>query len=407
MEVRRTVPVTLDVNSDDAALLEQTVDTFLWSAQYVTDHAFAGEYVTTSKTTLDEETYDEVREATDGFNGGLVQAARNKAADACKSVVAQWKQGKKASKPRFTSRSMTFDRRTLTVFPEQEKITLTTLGDHSRVHADLNLPKNSDGYQYKYLNNDDWEYTESTLHYRDGEWYIHLGYRTPKENIETNTGNGSDADTDESMTENGTVLGVDFGVNQIAATSTARFFDAGELNHTRREFERTRGELQRTGTQSAHRTLQNASGREERYVKHVLHTVANGIVEEALKHDCNGIILEELTNIREHCEFAKWQSVWAFRKLKDFVTYKAEYEGLFVDTVNPRNTSNRCNECGFVHDDNRDGELFECVKCGKRNHADYNAAKNIAELYLSRGHQPPCERSVSQYALKSGPLTPM
>jgi hypothetical protein len=91
------------VDSDDAALLEDTVDTFLWCAQYVVDHAFQGEYVTTSKTQLDDETYDDVRKRTDGFNGGLVQAARNKAAEACKSVVTRWKQGKKASKPRFTS----------------------------------------------------------------------------------------------------------------------------------------------------------------------------------------------------------------------------------------------------------------------------------------------------------------
>jgi hypothetical protein len=105
MEVRRTVPVALDVASDDAALLEDTVDTFLWSAQYVVDHAFTGEYVTTSKTTLDDETYDDVREVTDGFNGGLVQAARNKAAEACKSVVARWKNDKKASKPVFTART--------------------------------------------------------------------------------------------------------------------------------------------------------------------------------------------------------------------------------------------------------------------------------------------------------------
>ena len=83
--MRRTVPVKLDVDSDDIALLTDTVDTFLWAAQYVTDHAFQGEYVTITKTTLD----DEVREATDGFNGGLVQAARNKAAEACKSVVAK------------------------------------------------------------------------------------------------------------------------------------------------------------------------------------------------------------------------------------------------------------------------------------------------------------------------------
>ena len=65
--MRRTVPVALDVDSDDAALLEDTVDTFLWCTQYVVDHAFEGEYVTTIKTTLDDETYDDVREKTDGF----------------------------------------------------------------------------------------------------------------------------------------------------------------------------------------------------------------------------------------------------------------------------------------------------------------------------------------------------
>ena len=63
MEVRRTVPVTLDVDSPDDALLEETIDEFLWAAQYVTDHAFQREYVTTSKTTLNDETYDDVRES--------------------------------------------------------------------------------------------------------------------------------------------------------------------------------------------------------------------------------------------------------------------------------------------------------------------------------------------------------
>ena len=139
-----------------------------------------------------------------------------------------------------------YHRRTLTIFPAQEKITLTTLGDHGRVHADLCLPDDEDGYQYEYVASDDWEYTESTLHYRDGDWYIHLGYRTPQ-------------DEAQATTENGTVLGVDLGVTQIAVTSTARFFHASELNHYRRECENTRGELQQTGTQSAHRTIETLS----------------------------------------------------------------------------------------------------------------------------------------------------
>jgi transposase len=83
------------------------------------------------------------------------------------------------------------------------------------VKADLALPSENDGYQY--LDDEDWEYTESTLHYQDGEWYLHLGYR--KEKTDT-----------KPTTQDRTVLGVDLGVNQIAVTSTARFFSTGKLN---------------------------------------------------------------------------------------------------------------------------------------------------------------------------------
>jgi IS605 OrfB family transposase len=387
---RRTLITRFELRSaDDEQLLLDTIDEWRDGCNIGSDLAWEtchtkSDVRTTAKDTIKQQTELGDQHAT---------LACHEVAGAIKSCIERRKQDKKATQPQFTSRSMVFDRRTLTVFPEQEKITLTTLGDHSRVHADLALPENPEGYQYDYLTDDEWEYTESTLHYRDGEWYIHLGYRTPR-------------DDDESTTQHGAVLGVDFGVNQIAVTSTARFFDAGELNHYRRECERVRGDLQETGTQSAHRTIEQLSGRENRYVKHVLHSVANGIVEEALDHDCAGIILEDLSDIRDDLPFAQWHAEWAFRKLKAFVEYKAEYEGLFVDTLNPRNTSKRCNECGFVHDNNRHSGEFACRRCGKQNHADYNAAKNVAELYLLRGHQPPLGRSVSQYALKSGSRTP-
>ena len=390
---RRTLITRLALRSDgDEQLLLDTIEEWRDGCNIASDLAWntchtKSDVRTTAKETIKKQTQLGDQHAT---------LACHEVAGAIKSCIERRKQDKKASQPQFTSRSMTFDRRTLTVFPDQEKVTLTTLGDHSRVHADLVLPQDGEGYQHEYLDSDEWEYTESTLHYRDGEWYIHLGYRTPKE----------EPDADNSTTQHGTVLGVDFGVNQIAVTSTARFFDAGELNHRRREFENVRGQLQETGTQSAHRTIQQLSGREDRYVKHVLHSVANRIVEEALDHDCAGIVLEDLSEIREDLPFAQWHSEWAFRKLRECVEYKAEYEGLFVDTIDPRNTSKRCNECGFVHDDNRHSGVFECRRCGKRNHADYNAAKNVAELYLRRGHQPPRGRSVSQYALKSGARTP-
>ena len=388
---RRTLITRLNVRSrEDHNLLSDTVDEWLDGANLGSDLAWETCHTKSDVRTLAK---DHIKRETE-LGDQHATLACHTVAGAIKSGLERRKNGKKASKPQFTSRSMRFDRRTLTVFADQEKITLTTLGDYSRVHADLCLPDNEDGYQYSYLQSDKWEYTESTLQYRDGEWYIHLGYRTPKN------------EEPDSTTENGTVLGVDLGVNQIAVTSTARFFTAGELNHYRRECEKIRGSLQQTGTQSAHRTIQSLSNREERYVRHVLHTVANGIVEDALEHDCVGIVFEDLTDIREELSYAAWHSEWAFRKLRSFVEYKAEYEGLFVDTLEPRNTSKRCNECGFTHPDNRNSETFRCLKCGKQNHADYNAAKNVAELYLRRGHQPSGRRSVSQYALKSGSRTP-
>jgi len=196
MEIRRTVPVALDVDSDDAALLADTVDTFLWSAQYVVDHAFQGEYVTTSKTQLDNETDDGVREKTDRFNGALVQAARNKAAEACKSVVERWKQGKKASKPRFTSPHVVYEERTATVHDDYVSLATTD----GRVEADYVLPdEDSDTPHSDYLFSDDDEITGAELHYRDGDWMFHIHCKKEME-----------ADTSEQAAiENGTVPGVD------------------------------------------------------------------------------------------------------------------------------------------------------------------------------------------------------
>lgn len=65
-----------------------------------------------------------------------------------------------------------------------------------------------------------------------------------------------------------------------------------------------RGNLQECGTRNAHRTLERVSGREDEYVTHVLHSVANGIVEEALRYECAGIVFGELDGIRERLPVA-------------------------------------------------------------------------------------------------------
>jgi putative transposase len=371
MEVRRTVPITLTVDSADAALLEDTIEEFLWAAQYVTDHAFQGEYVTTSKTTLNDETYDDVRDATQ-LHSNHVQSARNKAAEACKSVVERWKQGKKASKPHFTSPHLVYEARTATF--HDDYVSLATLD--GRIEADYVLPENPEGTPHqKYLFNDKYDITSAELHRKHGEWQLHICCTADVE-VDTSA---------QATPENGTVLGVDLGVNTLAVTSTGTVWSGDEFEHWRREYEKRRGDLQECGTRWAHENIQSVGRKEEGRFKQTLHRISDELVTEARQNGCTVIAFEDLTHIRNRTG-ASWGHTWAFNRLYEYVEYKAEAYGLTVGQVNPENTSRRCSQCGFTHPDNRKGTSFECLKCNYQNDADYNAAKNIGLRYL-RGTQ--------------------
>ena len=73
----------------------------------------------------------------------------------------------------------------------------------------------------------------------------------------------------------------------------------------------------------------------------------------------------------------------------------------------PAYTSQRCSHStgGYTHEDNRDGDEFECLECGKELHADYNAARNIGWRLLQGWHTSGAGGANCQVALKSGPVT--
>ncbi|GAA0263433.1 hypothetical protein GCM10009000_094660 [Halobacterium noricense] len=192
-----------------------------------------------------------------------------------------------------------------------------------------------------------------------------------------------ETDTAETVTENGTVLGVDLGVNNLAVTSTGTFWTGDEFDHWRREYENRRGDLQQCGTRWAHENIQSVGQKEEGRFKQALHRISNELVAEARQNGCSVIAFEDLTDIRERTG-ASWGHKWAFKRLHEYVQYKAAEDGITVKQVEPANTSRRCSHCGFTHPDNRNSEAFECLKCGYENHADYNAAKNIGLRYLRR-----------------------
>lgn len=64
--------------------------------------------------------------------------------------------------------------------------------------------------------------------------------------------------------------------------------------------------------------------------------------------------------------------------------HKARYHGARIVRVPPAFTSQTCHACGHVAPGNRESQaVFRCVACGRRAHADVNAAKNILAAGLA------------------------
>jgi putative transposase len=392
--LRRTAITRLLLTDEQQELLDATISE--WKTACNISSRIGWTCGETRKTHLQDLAYDEVREET-RLGSQHTILATHQAAAALSGVdeIEDLDEDYTTSRPTFTSTTVKYDTRTMTVFDDRS-VSLTTVD--GRIRCDLNLPDEADGYQYTYLEDDDWEVTESTLSKRDGKYYLHLGFRTDKPEKQVDV-QGDDEDR--------TVLGVDLGIVNIATTSTAYFASGRELRHQHREFERIRGRLQQTGTQSAHRTIQQMSGRESRYVRDQLHQVANQILEEAVTHDCEYIAFENLRHIRERAPPVKEFHQWAHRQLVDLVEYKAEAEGICVEFVDPRNTSRRCPECGHTSNGNRVKQAeFECESCGATQNADYVGAKNVGWRYVRRGLQSSRRTGDSQLALKSGTVTP-
>ena len=394
MEVVRNIQVKLDVSTEDSDVLDETFEQFRHAAQHVADHGWDDNphNITKTKNTLHHETYSDVRENL-SLQSSLVQSARNLAATAlgnCKDRIID--EDGKASKPEFNGTVVVYNGRTITY--NDDRVSLATVDD--RVTADYVTPVNEDGTPFEDYWTDDWEKTEATLHKRDGTYYLHVAV---KKDVDP-------ADSSDDESENGVVLGVDLNVDgSVAVTSTGAFLgNADYLTHRRDEYERRRGNLQQTGTRSAHLTIKSIGSRFARWSADYLHSVSNALVQEARENNCTAIAFENLKHIRKRISNASKFQQWAFRELHRHVEYKAEEYGIDVDDVAPAYTSQRCShgECGFTHEDNRDGDEFECLKCGKQLHSDYNAARNIGWRLVQHRLKSGAGHASSQVALKSG-----
>jgi len=79
-------------------------------------------------------------------------------------------------------------------------------------------------------------------------------------------------------------------------------------------------------------------------------------------------------------KFNRRLSHWLYASTVDWLRQKCEEEGIWLAEKNPAYTSQFCPICGKWDRRNRVGDKFRCIHCGFSNHADLNAAQNLALL---------------------------
>lgn len=391
LEVDLTIPVKLSIPRERQEDVQDTIQQFQHAVNYTIDNAKENgeEYYPTTKKGLHDAVYHDLRDQTN-LPANLCVRAYSQAGDMLKSTIADWKKGTCRELPVFSKETVIYDKRTLTI--KDRSATLATV--NGRVPVDFEIGS----YQRDYLDDDEYEKRMRTLHYdaHDDEYYLHI---VLKREVEERDGDR--------------VLGVDFNLKNVAVTSTGTFFDGGRLNWLQNHFHRVKSSLQHKGTRSATQALKRLSGRENRSVLNRLHMISKNVVQEAVEYDCSIIAVEDLTEIRESMK--SWNSriqrqmhSWGFRKLRDFIEYKAALEGIRFEAVDPHYTSQSCSRCGHQESSNRKSSgWFECQECGYEVDGDYNAAKNIGLRVVDSVPDDKCSSGLGnrcQLALKSGTL---
>jgi IS605 OrfB family transposase len=147
--------------------------------------------------------------------------------------------------------------------------------------------------------------------------------------------------------------------------------------------------------------IENLAGRIDKAYMTLNHQLSRSVIDFAKDQGAGVIQMEALDGLKDELSGTFLGSRWRYFELQNFIGYKAKEAGIEVRYVNPRYTSRRCSECGFInmeftreyrdaHRENGKTAMFKCPQCeGKMKTSekeykgldpDYNAARNLAVL---------------------------
>jgi IS605 OrfB family transposase len=349
MKLVKTVKCKLEVNQDQQNILKETLNRFANACNDILK--VSKENRTTNKVKLQYLCYRAIKERYVLPANLVIRAIAR---------VAVKRKGKKKARF-FNAKSLDLDQR---IFSFKEKDMTVSISTHAGRLKGIKLSLGN--FQRGILKGQN--PTSATIVYQKSQKAFYINFVLKKE---VTVPSGSNP------------IGVDRGIYNLCTTSNGLKFSGKQVKHIRKHYSKLRQSLQAKGTKGAKRLLRQLSGKEQRFMKDINHTISKRVVDSCKPNDI--LVLEDLKYIRDRIRLAKKQRLvqhsWAFGQLGDFIEYKALERGIPVAYVNPRHTSQKCPKCEHIERSNRNGHRFSCKSCGYVNNADIVATINIAGVF--------------------------
>jgi hypothetical protein len=215
--------------------------------------------------------------------------------------------------------------------------------------------------------------TSTTLHKRKGVWWLTLSF---------------DQDVPVQTDPSAPCVGVDVGIANFITTSTGKHYGTfhGKLakrhkrdREKRRRKAKLRACLKKKGVGKLPSTSSESGQRLSRHVRQEINRAVNQMI---LDHPDARIVYEDLSVASMRFK-AKAMNAYLYASnlahVPEQIAWATAKRGMAAHTVTAAYSSQECHCCHYVDRANRPEQVtFACVMCHHRDHADHNAAANLA-----------------------------
>jgi IS605 OrfB family transposase len=185
----------------------------------------------------------------------------------------------------------------------------------------------------------------------------------------------------EPIQSTGTIaMGIDLGLKipAVAVTETGKTKFFGNCRQNKYFKRKNRAIRKKLGKLKKLKAIKKLDNKEQRWMTDKDHKISRQLVNFAKQNNVSAIRLEKLSGIRQTARTSRKNEknlhTWSFYRLAQFIEYKAILEGIKVEYVNPKYTSQTCPVCGKRNHAN--DRKYQC-ECGFKGHRDIIGARNI------------------------------